>query len=199
MGMTDKFNTYIADAAETRQYPTDDVRFAYVLLGANGEVAELRNALRQWEPLLFKYRLERARLALFGRPLPEPALLWSCISELGDVAWYIAMICFELGIVPMIHEGPYPSFERNSAVDSLAMLIDYMSQDVKRYYRDSDRTEFPKTLRDNIRIQVGMCIACMQDIAEHLGVTLDYVLDQNIDKLRRRAARDVIKGSGDER
>ena len=69
---------------------------------------------------------------------------------------------------------------------------------VAKAYRDNNGTiseELRAKLIDELGDVLWMCAACARD----LNTTLGYVANRNIDKLRDRAERGVISGSGDNR
>lgn len=65
-----------------------------------------------------------------------------------------------------------------------------------KYIRD--RTEFYKLEEDLVK-ELGDVLWFVAVMADNMGVTLEQVAQQNIDKLYSRQQRGVLKGSGDER
>lgn len=65
-----------------------------------------------------------------------------------------------------------------------------------KYIRD--RTEFKKLEEDLVK-ELGDVLWFVAIMADDLGVSLEQVAQQNIDKLYSRQQRGVLKGSGDER
>lgn len=65
-----------------------------------------------------------------------------------------------------------------------------------KYIRD--QTEFDKLEEDLVK-ELGDVLWFVAMIADDLGVTLEQVAQQNIDKLYSRQQRGVLKGTGDER
>lgn len=68
---------------------------------------------------------------------------------------------------------------------------------IKKFYRgDYELTEEKK---NEILKEVGDSLWYMSELVTHLGGKLGDVAQQNIDKLKSRAERGVIKGDGDNR
>jgi NTP pyrophosphatase (non-canonical NTP hydrolase) len=69
---------------------------------------------------------------------------------------------------------------------------------IAKAYRDNNG-EISEELRLKLIDELGdvlwMCAACAEDLGSNLG----YIANRNIDKLRDRAERGVLSGSGDER
>ncbi len=48
-------------------------------------------------------------------------------------------------------------------------------------------------------MELGDCLWYISRIADNFGVTLEYIMELNIQKLKARQQNNTIKGSGDER
>lgn len=70
-----------------------------------------------------------------------------------------------------------------------------MANYIKKLYRDGDTPE----LRNLIRDELGDILWYAARTAEALDVSLEDVMVKNHDKLNSRKARNVLKGSGDNR
>lgn len=67
---------------------------------------------------------------------------------------------------------------------------------VKKYLRgDYDFRE----LQQHVLDEAGDCLWYLARLCDELGLTLDEVMQHNIDKLESRKQRNVIKGNGDNR
>ena len=53
--------------------------------------------------------------------------------------------------------------------------------------------------REEIALELGDVLWYVANLASDLNMTLDYIATKNINKLRDRERRDVIKGEGDNR
>ena len=67
---------------------------------------------------------------------------------------------------------------------------------LKKYIRD--KTPLGE-LDEDLAKEIGDCLWYIAGIAEVLGIDLNAVAIDNLEKLRSRKARNVIAGSGDER
>lgn len=67
---------------------------------------------------------------------------------------------------------------------------------IKRFYRDGITIE---QLREQVKKESGDLIWEICALLTELGLTLEEVMEDNLAKLRDRAARNVIHGSGDSR
>lgn len=71
-----------------------------------------------------------------------------------------------------------------------------VAEKIKKYYRDDTDYEVTQAL---VCKELGDCLWYISETARHWGLRLTDVARGNLEKLRDRAARDVISGSGDER
>jgi NTP pyrophosphatase (non-canonical NTP hydrolase) len=77
------FNEYRDEAIKTAVYP-EKMGLSYTTLGLVGEAGEIANKVKK------VYRDHDGEV-------PEPVRK-ELEDELGDVLWYLAMMCFELGL-----------------------------------------------------------------------------------------------------
>lgn len=69
---------------------------------------------------------------------------------------------------------------------------------IKRFYRDHDE-KFSTEWREGFVKEAGDVMWYLTILLDAFGITLDEVLLKNVEKLRDRQARGVIRGSGDSR
>lgn len=69
---------------------------------------------------------------------------------------------------------------------------------IKKVLRD-DSGNLTQEKREAIAAELGDLLWYASQLATELGVSLNTVAQQNLDKLADRKARDVLQGSGDER
>jgi NTP pyrophosphatase (non-canonical NTP hydrolase) len=69
---------------------------------------------------------------------------------------------------------------------------------VKKVYRDNEG-RFEPAVNAGIAKELGDVLWYLACLAKELGYSLDYIAQQNLDKLADRAARNVLGGSGDDR
>jgi NTP pyrophosphatase (non-canonical NTP hydrolase) len=70
---------------------------------------------------------------------------------------------------------------------------------IKKYYRGDTTDRGYAGLKILLMGEIGDIMWYISELAIHLGVTLDEIAEMNIDKLKDRAKRGVINGSGDNR
>ena len=68
-----------------------------------------------------------------------------------------------------------------------------------KYLRDGDSLKDFMAVEKEMIKELGDVLWFVAIMADELGVTLEQVAQQNIDKLYSRKQRGVLKGSGDER
>ena len=79
------FNDYQEAAKRTAIYPSVGRNIIYPTLGLNGEAGEIAEKVK---------KLIRDGNSIWS----DPKFVSELIEELGDVIWYIAAICSELGV-----------------------------------------------------------------------------------------------------
>ncbi len=168
------FKEYTTAARATAVYP-EQFKCVYPAIGLVDEMAEFVEKYNAWD-----YDADDC-------PTTD-----EIVSELGDVLWYYAIYCDD------------NNFDMETFFETKDMYVDThfifmqcgkLLGATKKAMRD---TQFPVSALkvweylDNIAGAVnGWCL--------DLGVTVEEVMEKNIDKLRDRQARNVIKGSGDNR
>ena len=105
----------------------------------------------------------------------------------------------------------YQEFTRTTAIYPKEKALEYLALGLcsesgevaaaqKRRIRDTNLgSEADEKLKQQILAELGDCLWYISEIASELDTDLEQVLDSNIAKLKDRKARDVLKGSGDNR
>lgn len=100
------------------------------------------------------------------------------VKELGDVAWFVAVIADRVGAYPPNNGKP-----RQSADGPMALLV---------YEAAQVLTHDPV---DMVRPVWEAILGC----AEFFSLPMDSILQANLDKLASRKTRGALSGSGDDR
>lgn len=94
-------------------------------------------------------------------------------------------------------------YPKESAVEyltlGLASEAGEVADKVKKHIRDSDGDYTDSVFRSAISKEIGDVLWYAAVLAWELGIDLNDIAKQNIDKLFDRYDRNVIRGSGDER
>lgn len=175
--MTLMLSDYIANTATTAIYPHVDTgsldALVYLALGLAGESTEALDAAAHHE-----------------------------LSELGDVAWYLARLSAELGIdvalLDAVCNHPVPRSDGPTGVADLVIVCGRFAELVKKAIRD-DSGELTAQRRSALVDQVITGWQTLNQVAHSLGHSLDTLLRGNAEKLARRAAANTLMGSGDNR
>ena len=69
---------------------------------------------------------------------------------------------------------------------------------VKKLYRDKDGV-IDSDFEDNMVKELGDVLWYLSEVSTSLGISLDYVASENINKLQSRKERGTLQGSGDNR
>jgi hypothetical protein len=107
-------------------------------------------------------------------------------KEAGDVAWYCAQICSELG------ESLETAISQALTTTETATVLMTLAESVKKWHRDGIEAK----KKANILACVGWI--WQQVLGANEAATM-AILQANIDKLRDRQQRGVLQGSGDNR
>jgi hypothetical protein len=154
--------TFVAVKGDLRAY------VAYGLLSEVGEIAGVYAKQVRGDDADFRARL---------------------LSELGDVAWFIAVGAHCLGVdVGAITCADDPNLRtRYHLLQSLVWAADELALLLMRTPRPYYNTE------------VFNAVIAFTDLVQSEGFTVAEVLQANLDKLASRQQRGTIAGSGDER
>jgi NTP pyrophosphatase (non-canonical NTP hydrolase) len=180
------------------------------MLVKNGPEAKYgENELTRLRLALDAYQLESARLARFpdkrsghliffglvgeSSEVVETLLLhpWqrlNTIQELGDVLWYIAAICDELGV----HMSALDTNHRMATSDlplalafgcKIVIHAGRIAEHMKKAIRD-DYGALTENRQKSIVEELGKILAFVDSMADSMGISLEYVMNENLNKLR---------------
>lgn len=113
--------------------------------------------------------------------------------EAGDVMWYIAALCTDLGIRCSTLEN-----DDNEPFYDSFMYLSRLAGKVKKWMRDENKeltAEFVSSLQGLLSKIYSMFNGCYAQ----LSYPMEEIYRQNLDKLNSRMARNVIQGNGDYR
>ena len=107
------------------------------------------------------------------------------VKELGDCLWYCANLCSDLGIRLIQFVGP---------MEPLFLFCARICEEIGKSFRDGRVVNTEKVSR-----WIGQIVNEVHELSKTLGVTLEQVMDMNIEKLKSRQNRGVLTGEGDDR
>ena len=149
-------------------------------LGLIGESGEIVDAVKKW-------RFQSGE----NPPAPKDKL----IDECGDVLWYCAELATGLdesmsGLYVRFGPGFYADLHPINAVSTLAMLAVQLAHAAMRPY--AELYDSPDIIPEAWRLaqaksEIAGIMTTVRDILElHCDSTLEYAMERNIEKLRRR-------------
>jgi NTP pyrophosphatase (non-canonical NTP hydrolase) len=182
--LVDHFNAYQRFTPRTAQYPAA-LALPYLGLGLCDEAVELDVAV------------SRAMSEVGTKGNYASAIL----DELGDNLWYLAQLLLqkevELGEIYRIAIAAPEDRDFDATLHSQTTYIIHragaLAGKIKKELRDG------KDCRGAMSEIAANILLAGEAIARGLGTTLVDVANRNREKLEDRLARDVIKGSGDNR
>lgn len=175
------FKEFQIESRKTATYPRLDNDISYPLMGLCGECGELfekfKKVLRNNNGVMSQERID------------------GIIGELGDLSWYLFQIYSELKIDFQDNyiEIPVDKNKLNSIL-SILVAINCCVSDIAIYCLSSNKA-LMSILTDN----GNTLIALVKEICTICGVGIEEVMDKNIEKLKSRMERNIIKGDGDNR
>jgi NTP pyrophosphatase (non-canonical NTP hydrolase) len=98
----------------------------------------------------------------------------------------------------------YPSRGSNMVYPALGLAGEAgeVADKAKKFWRDyntMNSADLTAGQKDAIIKEMGDCSWYLAALANELGISLSYVFEKNIDKLKDRVVRGVIHGEGDNR
>lgn len=156
---------YQARAVATAIYPREHA-IAYPALGLIGELSEFQ-------------------LAYIAA---EPDYTEDLVKEAGDVCWYCANLCNDLGV-----ELQSLSFRRGADLPSF-MFVGQFCEQVKKYIRDGNKNK-----QEYILDFVEHVMSALASRLSEFCISLNTALTTNLEKLESRKERGTLQGDGDNR
>src|SRR5688572_9671856 len=111
-------------------------------------------------------------------------------KEAGDLCWYIA----ETATVVGVELRDINRTTSDSEIRDLTLQICEIVEYVKKSWRHKSRP-----VAGQLQTDLQLALSFLTQILYYSELTLDVVLEQNLEKLRSRKDRGVIHGSGSER
>ena len=125
-------------------------------------------------------------------------------KELGDVLWYAANVAQDVGLTLQDVAG-VETFEELTGYPEEEWLFPVLArgmgpilESAKKTFRD-DEGAVSDARRGKIKAGLKIVLNVLAEYAIENGTTLAKVAQANIDKLKSRQERGVLKGSGDNR
>jgi hypothetical protein len=178
------YNMYQSGAVRTAIYPGTMV---YPILGLCGEVGELIAAINK-----DRYSGEASDN------------LDDVKKEIGDVLWYVANIAEDMSTLFSEVMGQknfgvcLETWNIDDALIELPIQAGVVAENIKKAIRDDDGAVSHARGR-NILASLCLIVTWLERLCSGFGATLEECAQLNLDKLRSRAERGVIKGDGDGR
>jgi len=184
---------YQTQARHTAIYPemegSDMIYPALGLVGECGEVADkakkiIRDSSNQLTP-------DRAS---------------AIAKELGDCCWYLANICYDLGLsldmMYYMRGRAAAQSARELPMSYLVIRMNMRASEIAKILEDIHASgQDPMTVanRSGIQNHISYTITYIEAIAEYCGYTLSEICEANIENLAGRKKRGTIHGDGDDR
>jgi len=163
-----KINEYQLEAYKTAIY-TDKV--IYPTLGLINEIGEISEKYVDPD----KYKIDEV------------------LYEVGDVMWYIAALCTDLGLNMSSLEG-----DDFCELDSMYFEASVIAGIIKKWLRDSNRTFSVEKIFE-LQTHLSRIFIALRTYCLDISFPLEDIFRMNIEKLNSRKERGVITGSGDHR
>lgn len=166
----------------------DSVAIPYVVLGIAGEVTEL------YEKIIEQIK--------YGNSYDMTLLS----KEVGDVMWYLAAYADETDqqledLEALVEFVPCEGIQ--NILDEMILYSGSISEYTKKALRDDFELikvgKFNEHKLSRVNVCVGGLIMVLKRISCYYSLGLDTIINDNIEKLRSRAERGTLKGSGDVR
>lgn len=164
---------YQIKSRETAVYPDVGHNLQYPSLGLLGEVGEIAEKVK---------KVHRDKAGLYSS---EDIRLLQ--KECGDVAWYLSQYVSELGID--LAGCDWAEYTHGTVSTEETVI---------RLGVEVGRLLDPQAFSSSTTC-VGMILLQLRRLCTRLGIPLETVLQENVNKLQSRKERGVLKGSGDDR
>ena len=126
------------------------------------------------------------------------------VKEAGDVMWYVANLAMDasLSFQEILGEDKWPVtgavWTVNETFMDLCIMAGKVAENVKKTMRDTDGV-LSTQRRENIKHFLRKILHMLAEILAGEGVKMKKAAKINIKKLTDRAARNALKGDGDNR
>ena len=180
---------YQKQAIVTKIYD-DSVAIPYIVLGICGEAAELYEKMTELD--IFK---------------PKTNDLLE--KEIGDVSWYLAGWAEENGLQleDIVMLGTIPTMDidksiyevMNDIVIYSGQIAEFAKKALRDDFADISKGKYPESKMLKTNIAAANLYASLLNVCYVLEIDMAKVLQQNVDKLKARAEKGKLQGSGDER
>jgi len=175
------FKTYQIESRKTAIYPGLDKDISYVLMGFMGEFGELsekfKKVMRDNNGVMSQERID------------------GIINELGDILWYLFQVYSEAKID---FEKEYVEkqlfIEQKSSLLNLLVAMNCAISDIAIFCVSKNQV-----LLSCITDPSNSLVSCIKCLCQACNITIEEIMDKNIEKLKSRLERNVIKGEGDNR
>lgn len=187
--------TAIYTEVENREsiYPTRSSKVIYPALGLIGECGEVAEKIK--------------KLIRDDNWIMTDKRATAIIKELGDCCWYLANICCDTDLdLTMIYDMRGSSVQQRTRQFDYYQLVLYMNHHatsvataLERLYYDANGDARAMSEYTEIPQHMSHVLACVEEIAHRLNVTLEYVYTANLENLAGRKNRGTLTGDGDDR
>jgi NTP pyrophosphatase (non-canonical NTP hydrolase) len=175
------FKEYQTESRKTAKYPNLNQSIEYPLMGLMGEFGELsekfKKIMRDNNGVMSQERIDGIK------------------GELGDLMWYLFQIYSEAKID---FEKEYIEkqlfIEQKSSLLNLLVAMNCAISDIAMFCVSKNQV-----LLSIITDPSNSLISCIKCLCRMCNTTIEEVMDKNIEKLKSRLERNVIKGEGDNR
>lgn len=167
----------------------DSVAIPYIVLGIVGEATEL------YEKVTEKLDGKDVSLELLGK-------------ECADVVWYLAawadengLLLKDLVIEHLTDEYPLINLERDlkNVVIYSGQIAEYSKKALRDDFADISKGVYPASKMKKTNEAVANLYRATSYVAGAFGLVMGDLLIENVEKLKSRAERGVLGGSGDKR
>ena len=175
------FKTYQTESRKTAAYPNLNKSIEYPLMGLMGEFGELSEKFK---------KIMRDNNGVMSQDRID-----GIINEIGDLMWYLFQIYSEAKID---FEKEYIEkqlfIEQKSSLLNLLVAMNCAISDIAMFCISKNQV-----LLSCITDPSNSLVSCIKCLCKACNITIEEIMDKNIEKLRSKLERNVIKGEGDNR